>query len=103
MDNPLSGIRRGWPDIKPTYERLFGRDDRRLTVEFFDYTLQEVGGGVVAIGRERGAIEGPGIRLDVAIRTTRLFVPRGGRLRQLHHHGSIEDPGLLERYLAAFA
>lgn len=70
--------------VRQTYERLFGRDDRRLTVEFFDYTLQEVGDGVVAIGRERGTVEGPGLRLDIAIRTTRLLerLPRRVRLKE---------------------
>jgi hypothetical protein len=24
MDNPLGGIKRGWAEIKPVYERLFG-------------------------------------------------------------------------------
>lgn len=103
MDNPLGGIRRGWADIRPTYETLFGLNGTRVTVEFHDYTLHALGDAFVAIGRERGAIDGPDGQLEVAIRTTRLFVRRGERFRQLHHHGSIEDPDMLSRYQAAFA
>ena len=102
MDNPLGGIRRGWPEIRPTYARLFG-SQASLSVEFFDYTIHELGDAFIAIGRERGTLRKAELNLDVAIRTSRLFARRDGRWRQLHHHGSIEDPDLLAQYKAAFA
>ncbi len=53
------------------------------------------------VGRERGRLTRGDERLDLAIRTTRLFRRVGDRWRQIHHHGSIEDPKMLARYLSA--
>ena len=99
MDNPVGGISRGWPEIRAVYERLFA-GPIRVTVEFWDYTIVEEARVFAAIGRERGQLipqdAGP---LDVAFRTTRLFRRDAqGAWRLLHHHGSIEDPRLLQAY-----
>ena len=51
--------------------------------------------------RERGYLERDGRRLDLAIRTSRVFRKLDGRWQQVHHHGSIEDPLLLDRYQKA--
>lgn len=100
MDNPLGGITRGWPQIRAVYERIFnGRS--RVQVEFYDYTLHVVGEAFYAIGRERGTLEAPGARLDLAIRTSRVFRRVEGRWRQVHHHGSMDDPALLRAYQQA--
>jgi len=53
------------------------------------------------VGRERGRFEAAGGTLDLAIRTTRIFRWVDGRWRQVHHHGSMDDPALLERYQRA--
>ena len=100
MDNPLGGIRRGWDDIATVYRRLFG-GSARVQVEFYDYSLHVQGDAFLAVGRERGTLDANGERLDLKIRTSRWFVRSGGRWRQLHHHGSIEDADLLSRYRAA--
>ena len=100
MDNPLGGIRRGWEDIRAVYQRIFaGR--ARVHVEFHDYTLHAFGETFIAVGRERGRLEAPGITLDLAIRTTRVFHRIDGAWRQFHHHGSIENPDLLRAYQEA--
>jgi ketosteroid isomerase-like protein len=99
LDNPLGGIRRGWTEIEPLYQRLFS-GDARVKVVFFDYTLHQGGELFCAAGRERGTFEKGGERLDLAIRTTRIYRLVGGRWRQIHHHGSIEEPDLLARYQA---
>lgn len=102
MDNPLGGIVRGWSEIRKVYERVFsGR--RRVQVEFHDYTLHVLGEAFCAVGRERGTLAAEGTRpeLRLAIRTSRLFRRTGGRWRQLHHHGSIDDPELLAAYQRA--
>jgi hypothetical protein len=83
MDNPLGGILRGWRNIQTTYERFFGHSNKRVGVEFFDYTIRDLGRAFVAIGRECGALEGTCPNLDLAIRTTRIFVWDGSRCRQL--------------------
>jgi ketosteroid isomerase-like protein len=100
MDNPLGGIRRGWLEIRTTYERIFA-GPARVHVEFHDYTVHALGDVFFAVGRERGWFEKGGTRLDLAIRTTRIFRRREGRWRQVHHHGSIETPALLAAYQAA--
>lgn len=100
MDNPLGGIKRGWPAIRSVYERLFN-GAARVTVEFHDYTLHRSGDIFYAVGRERGVLETSAAKLDLAIRTSRVFRRIDGRWRQVHHHGSIDDPQLLDAYQRA--
>jgi ketosteroid isomerase-like protein len=101
MDNPLGGIKRGWAEIRAVYERLFAVGDR-YHFEFHDYTLQRYGEVFIAIGRERGTLlTQEGKQIPLAIRTTRIFRWTGDRWRQLHHHGSIEDPNMLASYQQA--
>lgn len=100
MDNPLGGIKRGWPEIRSVYERIF-QGEARVEVEFHDYTLHRWGEFFYAVGRERGTLQRPGLNLDLAIRTSRLFRLIEGRWRQIHHHGSIDDPKLLDAYQKA--
>ncbi len=100
MDNPLGGIKRGWPEIRAVYERLF---QTRWTYffEFWDYTEHSAADVYWVVGRERGHLGRGDERLDLAIRTTRIFRRIGDCWRQIHHHGSIEDPKMLASYLSA--
>jgi ketosteroid isomerase-like protein len=100
MANPLGGIRRGWPAIREVYERIF-TGPAKVYVEFHDYTLHEIDELFYVIGRERGYFERDDRRIDLAIRTSRVFRKFDNRWQQVHHHGSIEDPHLLERYQKA--
>jgi ketosteroid isomerase-like protein len=97
MDNPLGGIVRGWAEIRAVYERIFAGPGM-VTVELFDYTLHEAGELFYAVGRERGELRTDAMVLELAIRTTRIFRRIGGRWRQVHHHGSFDDPDVLARY-----
>jgi ketosteroid isomerase-like protein len=97
MANPLGGIKRGWPEIREVYRRIF-TGPARVRVEFYDYTLTVAGDVFWAIGRERGVSDTGSGSLDLAIRTSRVFRRVNGRWRQIHHHGSIEQPELLEAY-----
>jgi ketosteroid isomerase-like protein len=97
MDNPVGGIKRGWAEIRSVYETIFGGPGI-VQVEFYDYTLHIQGDVFWAIGRERGTFEYDRQNLKLLIRTTRLFRRVNGQWRQVHHHGSIEDPALLETY-----
>lgn len=97
MDNPIGGIRRGWTQIAEGYAKLF--DGRaKVDVTFHDFTSQGGDGWHLFVGRERGACRTPAETLAVAFRTTRWFVRDDGAWRQLHHHGSIEDPKMLASY-----
>jgi ketosteroid isomerase-like protein len=100
MDNPLGGIRRGWPEIRSVYERIFA-GSARVQVEFYDYTLHVIGNVFYAVGRERGTFENGSKKLDLAIRTSRIFRRADGHWRQVHHHGSIDDSALLNAYQQA--
>lgn len=97
MANPLGGVRRGWADIEPVYVRIF-HGSARVYVEFHDYRLYPLQDAMVAVGRERGHVERDGRRLELAIRTSRVYRLEAGCWRQLHHHGSIENPALLKAY-----
>jgi hypothetical protein len=97
MDNPIGGIRRGWPEIAEGYSKLFeGR--AKVNVTFHDFTSQGSEEWHLFVGRERGVCETPLETIDVAFRTTRWFVRENGDWRQLHHHGSVEDPNMLADY-----
>ncbi|MBI3582155.1 MAG: nuclear transport factor 2 family protein [Nitrospinae bacterium] len=100
MDNPLGGIRRGRAEIMEVYSRIFG-GPARVYVEFYDYTIHEAGGLFYAVGRERGRFQKGGASVELAIRTSRVFRLVAGRWRQVHHHGSIDDPALLDNYQRA--
>ncbi len=102
MDNPLGGISRGWKAISAVYSKLFN-SAARVRVEFHDYTLHARTDFFLAVGRERGEFSKGGIALPLAIRTSRLFIRVDGAWRQLHHHGSLDDPRILADYQAAVA
>ncbi|PZM14910.1 YybH family protein [Rhizobium tubonense] len=97
MDNPIGGIRRGWDQIAAGYSKLFqGR--AKVHVTFHDFTSQGADDWHLFVGRERGSCGTAKETLDVAFRTTRWFIRRDGGWRQLHHHGSVEDPKMLADY-----
>ncbi|MGO6817839.1 YybH family protein [Rhizobium leguminosarum] len=97
MDNPIGGIRRGWDQIVDGYSKLF-KGQAKVHVTFHDFTSQGADDWHLFVGRERGVCRTAKETLDVAFRTTRWFVRRDGGWRQLHHHGSVEDPKMLADY-----
>ncbi|WP_455757786.1 YybH family protein [Sulfurimonas sp.] len=97
MDNPLGGIKRGWDEIKSVYTRIF-TGKAKVYVEFYDYTIIDLNGGFCAIGRERGYVKIDEQKLELAIRTSRIFKLIDGTFKQVHHHGSIETAELLKEY-----
>jgi hypothetical protein len=100
MDNPLGGIKRGWDEIRSIYECIFN-GPAEVYVEYFDYTIHESADFFYAVGRERGYFKLGTDEIELAIRTSRIFRRIDNVSKQTHHHGSIEDPKLLERYQTA--
>lgn len=100
MDNPLGGIKRGWDEIGKVYGKIFS-GPAEVYVEYFDYTIHESAEMFYAVGRERGYFKCNSEKIDLAIRTSRIFKLINGCWKQVHHHGSIEDPNLLDRYQQA--
>ncbi|HEX5484287.1 MAG TPA: nuclear transport factor 2 family protein [Terriglobia bacterium] len=101
MDNPLGGIKRGWGEIRTTYEKLFS-SKAQYRFEFYDYTFHEAGDLFYVVGRERGELDVGGRPIKLLIRTSRIFQrDEDARWRQVHHHGSIDDPQMLAIYQEA--
>ncbi|VAX17871.1 hypothetical protein MNBD_NITROSPINAE04-2732 [hydrothermal vent metagenome] len=100
MDNPLGGVKRGWSEIKPVYERIFN-GPAEVFVEYFDYTIHKTNEMFYAVGRERGYFRLGSDEITLAIRTSRIFQKFDRLWKQVHHHGSIEDPQLLAAYQSA--
>ncbi|HBB40200.1 MAG: DUF4440 domain-containing protein [Nitrospirae bacterium CG18_big_fil_WC_8_21_14_2_50_70_55] len=102
LANPLGGIVRGIAEIRALYQRIFD-GPARVWVEFYDVVEYVGEESVVFAGRERGEFTRAALTLPLAIRTTRVFQYFGDQLgwRQVHHHGSIDDPATLGRYQAA--
>jgi ketosteroid isomerase-like protein len=100
MDNPLAGITRGWPEIRRAYESIFSSNSR-LVVEFHNYSIHTLGDMFYAVGRERGRYESSSFAFDLHARTTRIFRFEREHWRQVHHHGSIDDSSVLQRYQSA--
>ena len=100
MDNPLGGIKRGWSEISKVYEKIFN-GSAKVYVEFYDYTIDEIDDFFYAVGRERGYFKLAENKIELAIRTSRIFKRVDGVWKQVHHHGSIENPDLLKHYQMA--
>jgi len=97
MANPLGGIKKGWKEINSMYQRIF-LGKANVYVEFYDYLVIKMDGGFCAIGRERGHVEQNGEKLELVIRTSRIYKLIENEYKQIHHHGSIEKPQLLQQY-----
>jgi ketosteroid isomerase-like protein len=97
IDNPLGGIRRGADEPHRMYESVF-KSSADVHVEFWDYTIDRAGDVFWAVGRERGTYRDGNTVRNLNVRTTRIFQVINGHWRQMHHHGSIDDPKLLADY-----
>jgi uncharacterized protein (TIGR02246 family) len=95
--NPIGGIARGWDAIAAIYQRLFA-GPVTIHVTFYDYVGGGVGDSAWVAGRERGTARRGARSLPLAIRTSRLFHRSDGQWRQIHHHGSLDDPQQLAAY-----
>ncbi len=102
MCNPLGGVKRGWSEILPVYQRIFS-GPAMVYVEYYDITLNLAGDFFYATGRERGTFKTAQAEVPLEIRTTRIYQRIKRDWKQIHHHGSIDDAALLARYQQAVA
>ncbi len=102
LNNPLGGIVRGLDDIRALYRRIF-EGPAQVWVELHDIVAYLGETTAIFAGRERGEFSRGGRTVPLAIRTSRVFQYFGPELgwRQVHHHGSIDDPEALARYQRA--
>lgn len=97
MSNPLGGIKRGWGEIESVYRKIFN-GPARVYVEFYDYTIHATDSMFVAVGRERGSLKLNDKTVELSIRTSRIYTLHEVEWKQSHHHGSMDNPELLDRY-----
>ncbi len=100
MDDPLGGSARGWTEIEELYRRIFG-SPTEVYLELRDYAIHATAEMFYAVGREHGHFFQDGERLELAIRSSRIFKCVDDEWRQVHYHGSIDDSDLLARYRSA--
>ena len=100
MSNPLGGVKRGWDEIRQVYTNIFN-GKASVYVEYYDYSIHHSGVMFTAVGRERGYFQAGNMKIDLAIRTSRTYRLDCGKWRQVHHHGSIDNPELLAAYQQA--
>lgn len=97
MSNPLGGIKRGWNEVKSVYEKIFN-GPAEVYVEFRDYTIHQSDDMFIAVGRETGTLHINSKTIELAIRTSRIYRRHRTSWKQLHHHGSMDNPELLAHY-----
>ena len=97
MDNPLGGILREWENIREVYKKIFF-GTAKVYVKFYGYSLYKEKDMFFAAGREQGHIIKNNKKINLDIRTSRIYAKENGKYKQLHHHGSITDAELLDIY-----
>lgn len=97
MSNPLGGIKRGWTEIKSVYEKIF-TGPAEVFVEFYDFSVHQTNDMFCAVGHERGSFKLNETEIELAIRTSRVYLKVKQQWKQLHHHGSIDQAELLAHY-----
>jgi len=100
MSNPIGGIRRNWNAIKDGYDKIMG-GEARVYVEYHDFNFHQFDDVFYVEGRERGSIDTGEVQLGLKIRTTRIYKLFDDGWKQVHHHGSMDNPELLQRYQSA--
>lgn len=101
LDNPVGGVIRGARNVIALYRGIFS-SPARVEVELRDIVELIGADTVIFAGREHGTFELDAATGPLLIRTTRVFHYLGGLgWRMVHHHGSIDDPAMLERYQRA--
>ncbi len=97
MNNPLGGIMRSWKEIESIYDKIFN-GKAKVYVEFYDFSIHKTKDMFFATGRERGYFKTDELEMKLAIRTSRIFKNIDGEWKQIQHHGSIDNPKLLNKY-----
>lgn len=88
--SPLADVVTGWPEVRRSYDPLFG-GPMRITTEFYDYSIHQSGDIFYEIGRERGQWTIGGKTLQLTPRAMNIFRRRkDGSWKLVHHHISLE-------------
>jgi len=96
--NPLGGIIRTYDAIIQAHEELFSLPIK-IDVVYYDIEVTILKKGFSSVGREKGTMKIGDEIVEVAFRTSRLFIEEKGIFKQLHHHGSFEDILIQEKII----
>jgi hypothetical protein len=102
LNNPLGGIVRGIEPITNIYDKIFN-GKASIWVEFTDIVCYQTPEMIVFAGVEIGESKTKDETINLKIRTTRIFgySEDDKSWFQLHHHGSIDNAKLLDKYQKA--
>lgn len=102
LNNPLGGILRGDESVTALYKRVFS-SPASVWVELSDIIEFQAENMVIFAGREKGEFTVNGQTIELSIRTSRVVQWFGTEIgwKQVHHHGSIDDPKMLAEYQQA--
>lgn len=65
---------------------------KTIYVEPYDFTIHKTDNMFFVTGSEQSYFKTDKIEIPLAIRTIRIFILYNGNRRQIHHHGSIDNP-----------
>jgi hypothetical protein len=102
LNNPLGGILRGYEPIANLYQVIF-TGSASVWVALDDIVEYQSNDMVIFAGRETGEFTKGENTVPLSIRTSRIVQWLGSDIgwKQVHHHGSIDDPRLLTEYQQA--
>ena len=100
IDDPAGGSARGWTEVEELYRRIFG-SPTEVYLELRDYAIHATAEMFYAVGHEHGHFVQDGERVELTIRSSRIFKCVDEEWKQVHSHGSIDDSDLLARYRSA--
>lgn len=95
INSPFGGMARGWTKISGVYHRMF-RLTAKPSLELLDYTIRETGDAFLCFGEEAIRFQRNGAVVEVRSQSSRWFTRAYGRWRQLHYHGSVDEPAHLQ-------
>lgn len=64
----------------------------------YDYSIHPTENMFIVVGRERGTLELNAKKINLSIRASRIYRLKTGQRKQIHHHGSMDNPDLLANY-----
>jgi ribosomal protein S21 len=100
--SPLGEIVKTYSNVIRAHEELFD-SSIEIDVEYYDIDITILNNGFSSVGKERGIMKIGNETIEVAFRTSRLFIMEDGIFKQLHHHGSFEDITVQEKIMRSLA
>ena len=100
--SPLGEIVKTYGNVIRVHEELFN-SSIKIDVEYYNIEITILNNGFFSVGRERGTMNIGDEIIEVAFRTSRLFIREEGIFKQLHHHGSFEDITVQEKIMRNLA